>query len=552
MTLLYFLLKASWKLLALSVCTGLLSGGCSAGLLALIGRALSADADRLAAIVPLFLVLGILAPIFAIVSQVSLIQVSQRAIFHLRLQLVRQILGSGLARVETLGSPKLLATLTDDVQTISKAISTLPLICIDFAVAAGCFLYIAFLSWQVLLMVLALTAIAMGSCLILLRRGKRWLARSREEQDELYGHFRTLSDGFKELKLHAARRQAFFALDVTASADRLRRDRGRGLTYLTVTSSWGKLIFVVAMGFVLFALPRFMDVPPVVMSSYVVVFTYLMLPLEKLVSKLPVFGDANVALQKIEQLGFELFTSIDRDPTARVAAASAFVPLRDAWQRLDLNGVTRTYRTDSDDRPFTLGPIDLTLHAGEILFVVGGNGSGKSTLAKLIVGLYAPDAGEVVFDGQPIASDVDREWYRQHFAAVFADFYLFDRLLGLDRPQLDALAQRYIARLQLDRKVRITDSRLSTTSLSQGQRKRLALLTAFLEDRSIYLFDEWAADQDPSFKDVFYREVLPELKRQGKTAIAITHDDRYFDCADRVITLEYGQIVGDRLRAAAR
>jgi putative ATP-binding cassette transporter len=82
--------------------------------------------------------------------------------------------------------------------------------------------------------------------------------------------------------------------------------------------------------------------------------------------------------------------------------------------------------------------------------------------------------------------------------------------------------------------------------LSQGQRKRLALLTAWLEDRPIYVFDEWASDQDPMFKEVFYRQIVPELKSRGKTVVVITHDDRYYQMADRLIKLERGKIELDR------
>jgi putative ATP-binding cassette transporter len=67
-------------------------------------------------------------------------------------------------------------------------------------------------------------------------------------------------------------------------------------------------------------------------------------------------------------------------------------------------------------------------------------------------------------------------------------------------------------------------------------------MAAYLEDRPVYLFDEWAADQDPLFKEMFYREFLPELKSRGKTVIVITHDDRYFPVADRIIKLENGQV----------
>jgi putative ATP-binding cassette transporter len=579
MTLLSFLLQASWPLLALSIFAGLISGGCSAGLLALIGRAIAAEPGQVTISVSYFVILGVIAPIAAIVSQIALIRLSQTAVLNLRLHLARQILRSDLQRIETLGAPRLLATLTDDVQMISLAISTLPLICIDLAVVVGCFGYIAVLSWQVLLMVLTLMVVAMGSCIVLIRKGKYWLTRSRNEQDRLYEHFRTIASGFKELKLHRQRRRAFFDQDLYGSADRFRRQNERGLMYVTVTSSWGKFIFVLAMGFILFSLPKIMTVPPTTLSSYIVIFTYLMLPLEKLVAKLPIFSQANVALEKIDQLGLSVSAeaNVHRSPESPRSLQSPEAPrslqstpltpnpnpnpnpdratnpptVDRHWQRLELRDITHTYHSDNDDRPFTLGPINLTLTPGEIIFIVGGNGSGKSTLAKLITGLYTPDSGEMAID-QWVVTDADRDEYRQYFAAIFADFYLFERLLGLDRPdldraQLDQQARDYITKLRLDRKVQIHDGQLSTTALSQGQRKRLALLTAFLEDRPIYLFDEWAADQDPTFKDLFYREVLPELKRQGKTTIAITHDDRYFELADRVITLEYGQVKTDRV-----
>jgi putative pyoverdin transport system ATP-binding/permease protein len=215
------------------------------------------------------------------------------------------------------------------------------------------------------------------------------------------------------------------------------------------------------------------------------------------------------------------------------------------WQRLAFKQVTHSYHRENEASQFILGEINLTLQPGELVFIVGGNGSGKSTLAKLITGLYIPESGAIYLDDQVIDAE-HREWYRQHFSVVFSDFYLFDRLLGLDQPNLDQQAYDYLQQLQLDRKVTIADGKLSTISLSQGQRKRLTLLTAYLEDRPIYLFDEWASDQDPVFKEVFYRQFLPQLKAKGKTVLVISHDDRYFATADRIIKLDYGQIEYDR------
>ena len=213
--------------------------------------------------------------------------------------------------------------------------------------------------------------------------------------------------------------------------------------------------------------------------------------------------------------------------------------------------MTFAYPSDVDGQAFELGPLDLTFERGEIVFLVGGNGSGKSTFVKVLTGLYEVRAGAIHLDGAAITPD-NREWYCQHFSAVFSDFYLFDTLLGLDRAGLDARAHRLLVELELDAKLRIVDGALSTTALSQGQRKRLALLTAFLEDRPIYVFDEWAADQDPHYREIFYKRLLPELKANGKTVFVISHDDRYYHLGDRVVKLEYGKVMEDRRSTLAK
>jgi putative ATP-binding cassette transporter len=249
-----------------------------------------------------------------------------------------------------------------------------------------------------------------------------------------------------------------------------------------------------------------------------------------------------VSLEKIESLGLSLRSS--QEEIALVPG-----PPESSWRRLQLRGVTHVYQREGEEETFTLGPIDLDLKPGEIVFITGGNGSGKTTLAKILAGLYPPEGGEIRLDDQPIGND-QLDAYRQKFAAVFSDFYLFAELLGIDHPDLDGAARAVLERLQLDRKVQVEGGRFSTIRLSQGQRKRLALLTAFLEDRPIYLFDEWAADQDPYFKEVFYRQILPDLKARGKCVCVISHDDRYYSLADRVVKLENGVIVSDGVSPA--
>jgi putative pyoverdin transport system ATP-binding/permease protein len=182
------------------------------------------------------------------------------------------------------------------------------------------------------------------------------------------------------------------------------------------------------------------------------------------------------------------------------------------------------------------------LHPGELVFLIGGNGSGKTTLALLLVGLYVPEQGYIRLNGELI-TDVNREAYRQQFTAVFAEPYLFESLLGYEDVDIEQRAREVLVQLQLEHKVRIEKGRFSTLDLSQGQRKRMVLLSAYLDNRPFCVFDEWAADQDPIFKKIFYTKLLPDLKRQGKTVIVITHDDRYFGLADYCIKLVDGQLV---------
>lgn len=187
----------------------------------------------------------------------------------------------------------------------------------------------------------------------------------------------------------------------------------------------------------------------------------------------------------------------------------------------------------------SLGPIDLTVSSGEELFIAGGNGSGKTTLAKVLIGLYSPDEGHVMLNGQVVSKET-RNNYRQLFSTVFVEGHVFDRLLGVELEQ--EKLRHFATLLGIEKYVDVETGHFSSQNLSRGQHKRLALLVACMDDRPILVFDEWAAEQDPGFKEIFYKQILPELRKQGKTVVAITHDDRYFSAADRVLKLLDGQL----------
>lgn len=544
MSLLRFLLRNSWRSVTLSMAAGLISGLVSAGLIVFINAAMEAT-QRTSLLGTGFLAGIVLAVVTKAFSEVLLTRLGQDIIAQLRVHLCEQILKAPLRRLQELGRHRLLAALNDDTDVIAQAYVQIPLICVNGATVVGCLLYLWWLSWPVLALVVGFMAFGAVSFQAQERRALQFFKQARETNDGLFRHFQSLLEGIKELKLHQSRRRAFLSDALRPTVTDYKRDFVKGMTVYAVASNWGLFLFYTVIGLALFVLPEWLPLEPSVVAGSALVLLYMMGPFSQIVETLPSVGRADVALAKVEALGLSLAsasTEIEASPSHAGSTDGTVVSVRrPEWNRLELVGVTHRYYREQEDGDFHLGPIDLSFRPGELVFLVGGNGSGKTTLALLLLGLYAPESGLIRLDGVPIG-ETNRDAYRRLFAAVFSDFHLFESLLGLERTGLDVRAREYLSRLQLQDKVRITDGVFSTQSLSQGQRKRLALLTAYLEDRPFYVFDEWAADQDPVFRRVFYEELLPDLRGRGKTALVITHDDQYFAVADRCLRMDLGKL----------
>ncbi len=537
MKLLLLLLKSSWQSVSIAVVMGALSGVCSALLIRMINDTVTGKVVGLES----FVGLTIVSLITTIASQYLLIRLAQNSIYELRLRLSKAVLSTPLATLEQLGANKVLATLTEDVQTIANTIFIIPFVCIDLAIIASCWSYLASQSFPVFLAMLFCVGFAIVTVQVLLGNARKYLKQSRAESDTLLKHFGSLTAGTKELKLSGLRRRSFLEDDLGPSAARSKDYQVRALTLFSVATGWGNLLLFFIIGMILFALPKFLIVTPAVLSAYSLTIIFLMLPFGNLFQRLPFLMQANVALAKVDEMGLTLEAQSE---------ASALTPLmngglgRESAKTIALTNIVHQYRGDREDTPFTLTISKLEIPAGQLVFIVGGNGSGKSTLVKILMGLYLPETGTIAWDRTVVTAE-NLSDYRENFSAVFADFHLFDRVL--ETPETKQHSQRYLEKLQIAHKVSIQDGILSTTALSTGQRKRLALLNAYLEDRSVYVFDEWASDQDPVFRELFYHTILQELKAKGKTVIVISHDDRYFNVGDRLIKLDYGEIESDRL-----
>lgn len=520
------------------VVAAVLSGVANIVLIMLMNRAINAEGPERDLLLPLFLGTCVVFPLIRYTGDYLLIYLTEMATVHVRMMLSTRVLAVPLRKLEELGAARVNAILINDLGAVVGAMTLIPLLSLNITIVLGCLAFMGFLSWQMLIGVLVFLVMGVVAYNIPLRRGYSHIRALREQGDELFRHLRSLTEGIKELKLHHERRRAFLNQELRATSVGALAHSAAAQRGFSAAVSWGQVLIFLLIGGVVFALPHFTVVNKPVLTGFTFAILYMVGPVQVVLNSMTPLSRAMVAMERVEEIGLLLAQ----------AARPEVVCIGDGeqmeWNSLELDGVTHTYFSERDGSTFTLGPVDLAFRPGEIVFLTGGNGSGKTTLAKLLTGLYTPESGEVRLDGEPVDGAVlDR--YHTLFSVVFSDFYLFDSLLGLEREALDADARHYLEELQLDHKVRVEGGKISTTNLSQGQRKRLALLTAYMENRPIYLFDEWAADQDPHFKSVFYNQLLPRLRDRGKTVFVISHDDGFYHLADRLIRLESGQVVHD-------
>jgi len=543
MTVLKFIIRNSTGAMLFIALAGIAGGLSNAGVIALIHAAMNSGGAENLNLLYAYAGLCLLVLASNIISQILLLRVSQKVILKMRMTLSRQILKTPLRKVEEAGTPRVLQCLTGDAQTVSSAIISLPLICVNVVTVVACLLYAGWLSGWLLLGMFAFIVAGVTSYRLAVKKALHYQRLTRQQADTLMANFRALSDGNKELKLNHVRSDEFYTQDLEANALTMRAHMISASSIFIVADVWGRMLYFVFIGIMLFILPAYIQISPASMTGYLLIILYIMGPIGMLLTTVPGLSNAKVSLQRIEELGLKLESDTQELDASQTSQAST-------WRRLELVRVTHSYHVEKDDTTFTLGPLNLTLYPGELVFVIGGNGSGKSTFAKIVTGLYLPEDGEIRLDGQTI-DDSTRADYRQLFSAVFSDFYLFKRLPGSNGDGFDGQVQKYLSEFNLDKIVKVEGGMLSTTAVSQGQRKRLALLGAYLEDRPFYVFDEWAADQDPLFKSIYYTQMLPELKSKGKTVLVISHDDRYYDIADRIIKLDYGKCVQDQYATAA-
>lgn len=528
-----------WPFVAV-LALSLASAAMGIGLIAFINQRLIESVDLSVAVLPEFLGLLLLLMAVTLGSQLALTTLGHHFVYRLRSEFIKRLLDTPIERIEQLGSASLLAGLTSDVRNITIAFVRLPELVQGIILTVGSCLYLAMLSGKMLLITVIWMALTIWGGFMLVSRVYRHMATLRETEDKLYADFQTVLEGRKELTLNRERAEHVFEKMYLPDAREYRHHIIRADTFHLSAVNWSNIMMLGAIGLVFWMANGLGWANTNVAATYSLTLLFLRTPLLSAVGALPTLLTAQVAFRKLKQFALAPYRPEFPRPQAFPG-----------WQTLELRNVTFKYQ----DNDFAIGPINMTLTRGELVFLIGGNGSGKSTLAMLLTGLYQPLSGEILLDGKPMAQDKPED-YRKLFSAVFTDVWLFDELLGPEGQQADpALVAKWLVQLKMSHKLELENGKILNLKLSKGQKKRVALLLALAEERDILLLDEWAADQDPHFRRDFYQVLLPLMQQMGKTIFAISHDDHYFIHADRLLEMRNGhlsELEGEERQLASR
>ncbi|RIY35027.1 cyclic peptide export ABC transporter [Psittacicella gerlachiana] len=472
------------------------------------------------------------------IAQISIAAFGHKIVFLLRKQLVKQIIDSSYQQVKSQGKGKILASLNGDIDNISRIFMNLPDV-IQGAVLALCTgFYLGHLSLSLLAVTIVCCGLILLGMHLIVKTVVLNFKKYRATKDFLSTDYQAILDGHRELKLNNKRASKFYEQKLTPHAENSRAAIVKTDFFHYLGNNYFDVSILALVGLIFFLAYNFNLATIETTITFAVTILFIRNFIGQAVSSISDISLGFVSIQKIQQLEFSPYVEEFSEQNA----------LNPNWQTIRFENVTYTYPKEQNAadankevQQFSLEPVNFTLKRGELTFLIGKNGSGKSTLSLLLSGLVEPTSGTIYVDNTPITPELASS-YRGMISSVFSDFYLFHELPTDDSEETNALIDQWLNLLEMKEKVEVIAQNLSTTSLSTGQRKRLALLVAIAEQRSFMILDEWAADQDPSFRYTFYHQILPLIKEKGITVFAISHDDAYFDIADNIYLISKGKL----------
>lgn len=513
------------SLIALS----LISGVANAMIIFIITNSINSDID-IRYILFYFLLILFIYIYGRKVVETRLVKMTQSIIYDLRINMFKKIFTTLYQNFEKLDSGQVLATINNDTAQIGQAANLFVTLITSVVTIVCVFIYLGTISLTATLMSLLVIAMIAVLYYVVVQKATIFWEEARDTQNVFMKKVDGLIKGFKELSMHYKKKWQY-KKEVEEVSGKFRDKTVLGRKNFINSFLIGESLFIVVLGTISFGFPiMFPNVREEILVSFIIVLLYILGPINAILRVVPQIVQINIARKRIEKFIKEIPVSKGTERLNREVYKNI--------ENIEVENIMFRYEEKEAGKSFQVGPINLKASAGKILFLIGGNGSGKTTLAKIITGLYIPIEGIIKINGKKLKG----EEIGEYISVIFSDFYLFERLYDVDCSKKEEEIKEYLRLLDLEGKVEIRNGYFSTTDLSSGQKKRLALLRCYLEDRPIYLFDELAADQDPQFRKFFYRTLLPKMKEKGKIIIAITHDDHYFDVADKVFKMDMGKI----------
>ena len=486
--------------------------------------------------VRLLLMFAITVMLFHVTHIYTLVTASkdtERLIHKLRIRLFDLVRRSDLVTIDQIGRADLQGVLTQDTQILAEV---LPMLVIGFQQAVMLFFLAAYLAW--LSPLACILAFGLAGLTVMVRfkrvRALRTLMQSAAAAEgRVFDGLTELLDGFKEVRMNGA-----LADGVTGTLAEASFTSRKTNSLLKAQWGWNYAVIEAMLyslaGLMVFVVPLFVAGFYEIVLPATIAVLFISGPVSTVSFVTPLVTQAELALENIEMMEEKLGAA------AKVASSEETGTLEKNPLSIALHDAMLSYRDAADSPLFTVGPLTAEFHAGQITMITGGNGSGKSTLLRLLTGLIPLDSGSILADGVAIATNQMQD-YRDRISAIFSDYHLSRRLYSISEPDPDKI-RSLLERMEMHDKVSVRDGSFSTINLSTGQRKRLALVVAELEEKQVIVLDEWAADQDPHFRRIFYEELLPDLRARGKIIISVTHDDRWFHLADRMYKMNEGRI----------
>jgi len=511
------------------------AGIANAGLLAIINFASQIYQDE-SMNYQYFAIYIVVFLIFFIAKKYSILESSievERVIKDVRERISNKIKNSELLTIENMDTSKIFTRLTRDTSLISQSASEIlstaqSLIMVFFAL-----IYIFIISAPMFFIIIIALSVTIAIYTVFSKEVQKDLNTNSKVEDQFYNSLDSALVGFKELKINSKKRDDLYAHQnqVLNRLYNLKIDLSE--KFIAVIMFTETFLYIL-LGAIVFVVPHIIVEDSTTIIQITASLLFIIGPIDNAIYIFPLASKTRRSIKNIHKLEDLIDKNMIKMP---YEMADDF----ENFKTIQLKGMEFEYINSENERLFAIEPINMTINRGELIFIIGGNGSGKSTFIKTMLNLYYPTNGDIFVDDTPI-DEYNSSSYRDIFSIILSDFYLSKEIYGVDNINY-RLINNLLKEMQLDKKTKFIDGAFTNIDLSTGQKKRLALIVALLEDKQIYVFDEWAADQDPEFRKYFYEKILTRLKAEGKTVIAVTHDDAYFNFADKIYKMQDGKML---------